>query len=122
MAGGNTTTFLSLKEINCHICECCYYITLHSATYIFCCYQVEMRNLTMNQWSLKPGQIVLLQLSELYLSLIWETTVLHSCCTEYLCDKVGSLVCLSWCNCFSYQARLRSKISGCAVEKVNYPN
>ena len=44
--------------------------------------QSEIRNLSMNHWGSELGLVVLKGLSELYMSLVWESTLLLALCSE----------------------------------------
>lgn len=44
--------------------------------------QSEIRNLSMNHWGSELGLTVLKGLSELYMSLVWESTLLLALCSE----------------------------------------
>lgn len=44
--------------------------------------QSEIRNLSMNHWGSELGLAVLKGLSELYMSLVWESTLLLALCSE----------------------------------------
>lgn len=46
-----------------------------------CVVQSEIRAISVNQWGSQLGLSVLNKLSQLYCSLVWESTVLLSLCT-----------------------------------------
>ncbi|XP_048652652.1 E3 ubiquitin-protein ligase HUWE1 [Marmota marmota marmota] len=55
--------------------------TISYVKFFLVCLQSEIRSISVNQWGSQLGLSVLSKLSQLYCSLVWESTVLLSLCT-----------------------------------------
>ena len=71
-----------------------------SETLILFCGQTDIRAMAVTHWGSELGQEVMGNLSRLYTSLVWESTILLALCSEDVLpgqSKFGKLHCLLLC-------------------------